>query len=303
MNENENLLETKEFKLLFNLLEKAEQILSIINLSDSSISKYNTLKKLTFEQLNIDFKPLEKRYIKSHTSPPFSNNQNNNDENIQNIKDDSLYISHFINIKKSLLIDLMMNYISNIINQEQNLNFYLNSLTEIYNLSPDIITKKTTKDIITDIDIEESKMAELFTKVDQIFVQNFENFEKIKNNCEKNLKNDDYFLEKTLNLIDENYEKYKLNDKNKNLNFNSIAYKDGKIDENILKLEFVKKVFDEYFNKNKNNFNNNNVINNNELFNDVCDSLPEIIKENDTFHKNFKDLMNYISNNIEGKII
>ena len=303
MNENENLLETKEFKLLFNLLEKAEQILSIINLSDSSISKYNTLKKLTFEQLNIDFKPLEKRYIKSHTSPPFSNNQNNNDENIQNIKDDSLYISHFINIKKSLLIDLMMNYISNIINQEQNLNFYLNSLTEIYNLSPDIITKKTNKDIITDIDIEESKMAELFTKVDQIFVQNFENFEKIKNNCEKNLKNDDYFLETTLNLIDENYERYKLNDKNKNLNFNSIAYKDGKIDENILKLEFVKKVFDDYFNKNKNNFNNNNVINNNELFNDVCDSLPEIIKENDTFHKNFKDLMNYISNNIEGKII
>ena len=303
MNENENLLETKEFKLLFNLLEKAEQILSIINLSDSSISKYNTLKKLTFEQLNIDFKPLEKRYIKSHTSPPFSNNQNNNDENIQNIKDDSLYISHFINIKKSLLIDLMMNYISNIINQEQNLNFYLNSLTEIYNLSPDIITKKTTKDIITDINIEESKMAELFTKIDQIFVQNFENTEKIENNCEKNLKNDDYFLETTLNLIDENYEKYKLNDKNKNLNFNSIAYKDGKIDENILKLEFVKKVFDDYFNKNKNNFNNNNVINNNELFNDVCDSLPEIIKENDTFHKNFKDLMNYISNNIEGKII
>jgi hypothetical protein len=303
MNENENLLETKEFKLLFNLLEKAEQILSIINLSDSSISKYNTLKKLTFEQLNIDFKPLEKRYIKSHTPPPFPNNQNNNDENIQNIKDDSLYISHFINIKKSLLIDLMMNYISNIINQEQNLNFYLNSLTEIYNLSPDIITKKTTKDIITDINIEESKMAELFTKIDQIFVQNFENTEKIKNNCEKNLKNDDYFLETTLNLIDENYERYKLNDKNKNLNFNSIAYKDGKIDENILKLEFVKKVFDEYFNKNKNNFNNNNVINNNELFNDVCDSLPEIIKENDTFHKNFKDLMNYISNNIEGKII
>ena len=303
MNENENLLETKEFKLLFNLLEKAEQILSIINLSDSSISKYNTLKKLTFEQLNIDFKPLEKRYIKSHTSPPFSNNQNNNDENIQNIKDDSLYISHFINIKKSLLIDLMMNYISNIINQEQNLNFYLNSLTEIYNLSPDIITKKTTKDIITDINIEESKMSELFTKIDQIFVQNFENTEKIKNNCEKNLKNDDYFLETTLNLIDENYERYKLNDKNKNLNFNSIAYKDGKIDENILKLEFVKKVFDEYFNKNKNNFNNNNVINNNELFNDVCDSLPEIIKENDTFHKNFQDLMNYIANNIEGKII
>ena len=303
MNENENLLQTKEFKLLFNLLEKAEQILSIINLSDSSISKYNTLKKLTFEQLNIDFKPLEKRYIKSHTSPPISNNQNNNNENIQNISNDSLYISYFINIKKSLIIDLMMNYISNLSNQQQDLNFYLNSLTEIYNLSPDIITKKTTKDIITDINIEETKMAEMFTKIDQVFVQNFENVENIKNNCEKNLKNDNYFSETTLNLIDENYERYKLNSENKNINFNSIAYKDGKVDENILKLEFVKKVFDDYFKRNNNSFKNNDIINNNELFNDVCDSLPEIIKENDTFHKNFQDLMNYISNNIEGKII
>jgi len=300
MNENENLLETKEFKLLFNLLEKAEQILSIINLSDSSISKYNTLKKLTFEQLNIDFKPLEKRYIKSHTSPPFSNNKNINNENIQNVKDDSLYILHFINIKKSLLIDLMLNYISNSINQEQNLNYYLNSLTDIYNLSPDIVTKKTAKDIITDIKIEEAKMAELFTKIDQNFVNNFE---KIKKNCENNFKNDDYFLETTLNLIDENYEKYKLNNKNQNLKFNSIAYKDGKTDENILKLEFVKKVFDNYYEKNNNNFKSNNNLDNNEILNDVCDSLPEIIKENDVFHKNFQDLMNYISNNIEGKII
>ena len=299
MNENENLLETKEFKLLFNLLEKAEQILSIINLSDSSISKYNTLKKLTFEQLNIDFKPLEKRYIKSHTSPPFSNNQNNNDENIQNIKDDSLYISHFINIKKSLLIDLMMNYISNIINQEQNLNFYLNSLTEIYNLSPDIITKKTTKDIIADIDIEESKMAELFTKIDQIFVHNFKNNEK---NVDYTFKNSNYFVETIFNLIDENYEKYRQNNKI-NFNYNSVAYKDGKVDENIEKLEFVKKAFDNYFNINLNQNVNSNNIHNEEILNEVCDTLPEIIKENDMFHKNFKDLMNYISNNIEGKII
>ena len=302
MNENENFLETKEFKLLFNLLEKAEQILSIINLSDSSISKYNTLKKLTFEQLNLDFKPLEKRYIKSITSPPFSNNQSNNKENIN---DDSLYISHFINIKKSLLIDLMLNYISNLSSQEQNLNFYLNSLTDIYNLSPDIITKKATKDIISETKTEETKMAELFTKIDQIFVKSFEDMEKIKKIEFNEIKNNDYFLDKTLNLIDENYEKYKHTNKNNN-NFSSIAYKDGKIDENILKLEFVKNVFDDYFMKNKNsnykgNINNQNK--NNEILNDVCDSLPEIIKENDLFHKNFKDLMNYISTNIEGKII
>ena len=297
MKKNENLFETKEFKLLFNLLEKAEQILSIINLSDSSISKYNTLKQLTFEQLNLDFKPLEKKYIKSHTSS-FPNNQGLNNENNKNINDDSLYLSYFVNIKKSLLIDLTLNYIENMNKKEQNLNYYLNSLTDIYNISPDIITKKSPNDIISEIKIEDSKMAELFTRIDQIFVNNFENN---KNNVENIYNNNNYFSETIFNLIDENYEKYKQNNKY-NYNFNSIAYKDGKIDENIQKLEFVKKAFDNYFNK---DFNNNNInnIQNDEILNEVCDSLPEIIKENDMFHKNFNDLMNYISTNIEGKII
>ena len=297
MSKNENLFETKEFKLLFNLLEKAEQILSIINLSDSSISKYNTLKQLTFEQLNLDFKPLEKKYIKSHTSS-FPNNQGLNNENNKNINDDSLYLSYFVNIKKSLLIDLTLNYIENMNKKEQNLNYYLNSLTDIYNISPDIITKKSPNDIISEIKIEDSKMAELFTRIDQIFVNNFENN---KNNVENIYNNNNYFSETIFNLIDENYEKYKQNNKY-NYNFNSIAYKDGNVDENIQKLEFVKKAFDNYFNK---DFNNNNInnIQNDEILNEVCDSLPEIIKENDIFHKNFNDLMNYISTNIEGKII
>ena len=313
MCENENLLETKEFKLLFNLLEKAEQILSIINLSDSSISKYNTLKKLTFEMLNLEFKPLEKRYIKSNipsSSSLSNNNKNTKKESLLNTNDDSLYILHFINIKKSLLIDLMLNYITNTINQEQNLNYYLNSLTEIYNLSSDIVTGKNPKDIELEAKNEEAKMAELFTKIDQTFVNNFENMEKINKKQGKNIdqnneikNNDNYFIDTTLNLIDENYERYKQYKKDID-NFNSIAYKDGKIDENILKLEFIKNAFDSFFNNNNQNHNGINIQNkNNELLNDVCDYLPEIIKENDVFHKNFQDLINYISTNIEGKII
>jgi hypothetical protein len=313
MSENENLLETKEFKLLFNLLEKAEQILSIINLSDSSISKYNTLKKLTFEMLNLEFKPLEKRYIKSNIPSPSSlsnNNKNSKKESLLNTNDDSLYILHFINIKKSLLIDLMLNYITNTINKEKNLNYYLNSLTEIYNLSSDIITGKNPKDIELEAKNEEAKMAELFTKIDQTFVNNFENMEKINKKPGENINqnneiknNDNYFIDTTLNLIDENYERYKQYKKDID-NFNSIAYKDGKIDENILKLEFIKNAFDSFFNNNNQNHNGINIQNkNNELLNDVCDYLPEIIKENDVFHKNFQDLMNYISTNIEGKII
>ena len=302
MNENENILETKEFKLLFNLLEKAEQILSIINLSDSSVSKYNTLKKLTFEMLNLEFKPLEKRYIKPQTEnipPPIPKEKN----------DDSLYTLQFINIKKSMLIDLILNYISNLNNSEQNLDYYLNSLTDIYNLSPDIITTKALKDISSEAKNEEKNMAGLFTKIDQIFVNNFEILEKIKKNCEINeiKNNNNYFVETTFNLINENYEKFKQNNFSNNINnFNSIAYKDGKLDENILKLEFIKNAFDNYFINGNINHNNNGINfqnKENSIFNDVCDSLPEIIKENDMFHKNFKDLMNYIETNIEGKII
>jgi len=302
MNENENILETKEFKLLFNLLEKAEQILSIINLSDSSVSKYNTLKKLTFEMLNLEFKPLEKRYIKpqtENTPPPIPQEKN----------DDSLYTLQFINIKKSMLIDLILNYISNLNNSEQNLDYYLNSLTDIYNLSPDIITTKALKDISSEAKNEEKNMASLFTKIDQIFVNNFEILEKIKKNCEINeiKNNNNYFVETTFNLINENYEKFKQNNFSNNINnFNSIAYKDGKLDENILKLEFIKNAFDNYFINGNINHNNNGINfqnKENAIFNDVCDSLPEIIKENDMFHKNFKDLMNYIETNIEGKII
>jgi len=299
---NLNILETKEFKLLFNLLEKAEQILSIINLSDTSISKYNTLKKITFEMLNLEFKPLEKRYIKTQVSTPVINSEKNQNEIIP---DDSLYILHFINIKKSLLIDLMLNYISNLNSQKQNLDYYLNSLTDIYNISPDIITSKSANEIIAEAKNEEANISALFTKVDQIFVKNFEICGMMQKNLEEinKIKNDsNYFVDSAIIIINENYEKYLGNNKGINMNnFNSIAYKDGKVDENILKLEFIKNVFDTYFNSNNTGINFQNKEN--AILNDICDSLPEIIKDNDIFHKNFQDLMNYISTNIEGKII
>jgi len=46
--------------LLLQLLDKAEQILSLINLPESTITKYNQLKELTFEKLNLNFRPLER---------------------------------------------------------------------------------------------------------------------------------------------------------------------------------------------------------------------------------------------------
>ena len=55
-------------KLLLHLLEKAEQILSIINLSDSSTQKYNKLKEIIFNKCNLPFRPLVKKTSISTTS-------------------------------------------------------------------------------------------------------------------------------------------------------------------------------------------------------------------------------------------
>ena len=342
------LIESKEFKLLLILLDKLEQILSIINLPESSISKYNTLKKMTFDILNLEFKPLERKFI------PSSNPENDNNIIQKNANDEMLYILHFLNIKKSMLIDLILDYIknNNDIEQEKNLNYFLTSLTEIYNLSGDVISSKTPDDIMLETKSEEAKIAELFTKIDEVFVNSFdsvkqmrtnyenelirlkENYDRdlseLKNSLEKNsnLENDlfkerkdnekkNYYLDKMSLLINESYENYKMNFQNENEG-GSIAYKDGTFDEDIMKLEFLKKILDKFSNDSNQNFSKENIrmennynykynIPNNkniyseELINDINNSLPEIQKESDIFHKNFCDLMNYIETNIEGK--
>lgn len=55
-------------KLLLHLLEKAEQILSIINLSESSTQKYNKLKEIIFTKCGLPFHPLIKKVSASTTS-------------------------------------------------------------------------------------------------------------------------------------------------------------------------------------------------------------------------------------------
>lgn len=328
-NYNSSILETKEFKLLFNLLEKAEQILSILNLSDSSISKYNTLKKLTYEMLKLEFKPLEKKYIS-----PSSDSSQTILSNIPNINEEALYLLYFQNIKKSMLIDLILNFIvnNNNLSEEPNINYYLNSLTEIFNLSSDTISSKSPNDISYEAKTEDIKLAELFTKVDQVFMSTFENLKQmkmnyeneimeLKENCNRDISNfknnfenngkprgknkkNNYFLEKMAQLVDESYEKNKKIYPNEN-NFASVDSKDGNFDEDFMKLEFAKNAFDSYLNNSnkKRNYGRNFEDNNGELISNILSSLPEIQKENDIFHKNFNDLMNYISTNIEGKVI
>ena len=346
MSENEDgapITESNEFKLLLNLLNKAEQILSIINLSDSSISKYNVLKQLTFEKLNIPFTPIEKKYLP--TSPSQTTNQPENSTELIDI----IHVLYLLNKKKSLLIDLMLNYITNY-EKNKDINYFLSSLSEIFNLPMD--ESKKIEEINYNIKDEESKIASLFTKIDQTFMNTFNNLKQLKINYENKilqlkenydkdlaeLKNsvqkncnlecdlfkakkenekNIYILDKMSDLINESYMRYQNNISPRNYNPNE------KYNDDIMKLEFLKTVLNKFFDDNKylNNMIPNlqqekkriendinlpyvrNVINNNDLMREICNSVPEIQKESDIFHKNFNDLMNYIANNIEGKVI
>ena len=131
MNDNNPILETKEFKLLLNLLEKTEQIISIINLPDSSVSKYNTLKKMTFDMLNLNFIPLQKRKLEG---------------NIET-SNETLNILHMLNTQKIILIELLLDFImnNNSVVQKKNLNHFLGSLTEIIYQKNLLIKKQKMK--------------------------------------------------------------------------------------------------------------------------------------------------------------
>ena len=344
MSENKNnnqIIETKEFKVLFNLLEKAEQIISIMNLPDSSLEKYNTLKKMTCDILNIDFIPLQKR--KKDTNEQNINKENNNNNN------ETLNLLYMLNTQKLMLIQLIVDYIknNNSVSQRKNLNHFLGSLTEIYNLSKENFNKKTEEEILQEINIETNKLSEMFTNIDKIFVDNFDNDKQIRINYENELNKlrekydkdlDDlkmslgknsfqkqniispenifnksnFYLNQMSRLIDESYEKYKHFYKNE-INKNYFDYS-GINNEEKLKLDFVEKAMNVFFDENlilkKNNFEYDNCIDchvhknccYNEKMNDICSFLPEIQKESDIFHKKFCELMNYIETNIEGNI-
>ena len=335
MTENKNtnnnpILETKEFKVLLNLLEKAEQIISIINLSESSISKYNTLKKMTFDILNLDFIPLQKKYIEN--KEPKENNE-------------TIKLLYMLNTQKIMLIDLLLNYVinNNSIEQRKDLNHFLGALTDIYNLSKEPFSKKTEEEIFYEINNETNKLSELFTKIDKIFVDNFDalkqvriNYEnelnKLKENYDKDLdelkmslsKNsyrksnlnsnpmgNNYYLNKISSIIDEAYEKYKkFSPEEYSLN----SFNVGSYDIDKSKLDFLGKIINKFFDDNnrlkRSDLNLNSSMNyrisqnsyKDDKLNDICSFLPEVQRESDSFHKKFCELMNYIETNIEGSI-
>ena len=92
----------ENLNVILLLLDRAEQILSLINLPDSTISKYNQLKELTFDKLNMDFKPLEKSKVnlKSENKKLDNSNSFNN-----NFVSESMQRLRSISNKKNIIIE------------------------------------------------------------------------------------------------------------------------------------------------------------------------------------------------------
>ena len=313
MNPNNN---QDSISVLLRLLDKAEQILSIINLSDNAISKYNQLKQLTYNKLNLPFQPL----IKKFTNP---SNQ------IPDFLTQELY---YQNIKQSMIIDLLLDYIQNSPNID--LNCYLQNLTKIFNFNINEISNKSNSEIECETKCQEQKMSDLYKKCDELFHQKTTYFNSVFNDyqnkinniknsldCENlNLKNEFCklqkenefnlcLLNKLSNLINCYFPKF-FND---NYNKNCFPVPNG--DEiDIQKLDYLLNTLDKldldnkYFQQTFPALQNEklmltekqnlpfvqNVIENNDLMRDICFNINDVSKESEIFHKNFEELMNYI---------
>jgi hypothetical protein len=230
-----------------------------------------------------------------------------------------------------MIIDLLLDYLNNntnAIEQQKDLNFFLSSLTEIYNLPMDEVNSKNLDDIEYEVKMENSKLAGLFTKIDQNFMNNFEIVKKMKTNYENEInklrdnynrdlselkicleKNSNlecdyfkirkdnekicFFLNKMSLLINESFEKYKniFSDEKKDINIPS--YCNGTIDEDIFKLEFIKNSLDKLL-ENSNNNNNNNIFMNNNNNNKNLKRDNIFLDEN----YNYQNIRNYDNNEL-----
>ena len=323
--------------LLLSLLEKAEKILSLINLSDTAISKYNQLKQMTFEKLNISFTPL----IKRATNIQMDNQISNQDNLIQ--------ILFYQSMKKSMLIDLLIDYISKL--PDSNCNSYITSLNNIFNIP---FQNKSIDEIDCETKNQEQKICDLFSKCDELIKKSssylnqitceYEN--KIENmkNCYENelqklkceldrlcyVENDlinlrkqndstNLALDKISCWINESYDKFYQGNNSPRIEMNNYSNQDKIVN----RLQYLLGILDKFYTDNKYlseivpNLQKekldlveqqnlpfvNNVINNNGVMNNLAKNVGDIQKQSDTFHKNCQDLMNYISNNIEGKLV
>ena len=170
--------EKNNLKVLLGLLEKAEQILGLINLPDTTINKYNHLKEITFEKLNLDYKPINKKSGKvSNISNRQTNNSNLYDFQVPNNTIDQFNKLRIINLRKTIIIEYLFeliekfkfennNYMKQYFldNQNSNINYLIDKAIgnlNIYGKNSNII-----EEFDFELKLEELKIKDFIGKSD-----------------------------------------------------------------------------------------------------------------------------------------
>ena len=296
--------------------------------------------------MNLPFNPLVKciphQINHSHQNTPTNNNSN------------TLLTKGFLlqNIKALMLIETIINYISN----QQKEEFYLEHMDSIFNLGMNTVINKTQEELEVELKTQGEKLKVLFCSFDQ-FLRNKSNLlkevainyehkiEEMKTfydkeimtlkeqvnkftiieqdlfNVRKQYDMHTYLLEKISQLIGNSYDKYFP----KNHSWYKSEHYDNEIENNPMleQIRFLMCLIDKYYTDNKYlsdlvpslqqeklelNTNMNmpfvkNVIANNDLMKELYSDVDNVKKSYDTFHNNFEELINYISTNVEGKIM
>ena len=226
---NHNKKYLQYIKPILLLLQKAEQIINIINLPSSSIDKYNQLKEISFKKCGLEFTPLVKNenFIKN------LNKENNINESQENLKQEN-ELSEIKNKLLETIITLLetSNISQNLNPKENSFPSTLNNFSNICNTIKESISKISLNN--EHINSEKEKIFTYITRLEQntvpIILEKTKKFNELKES----------FI--TLNSKIENLFKY----------INGID-------------ELISPIWNKYYNKEIEWFDSNKIIDNYEL--------------------------------------
>ena len=226
---NHNKKYLQYIKPILLLLQKAEQIINIINLPSSSIDKYNQLKEISFKKCGLEFTPLVKNenFIKN------LNKENNINESQENLKQEN-ELSEIKNKLLETIITLLetSNISQNLNPKENSFPSTLNNFSNICNTIKESISKISLNN--EHINSEKEKIFTYITRLEQnivpIILEQTKKFNELKES----------FI--TLNSKIENLFKY----------INGID-------------ELISPIWNKYYNKEIEWFDSNKIIDNYEL--------------------------------------
>ena len=185
---NHNKKYIQYIKPLLLLLQKAEQIINIINLPSSSIDKYNQLKEISFKKCGLEFTPL----VKNENFTRNLKKENNNNDSQEKIKENEIItMSLEMSELKSKLIESLLTIIettnfSTNLNPNKNqpetssLTISFNTFSNTCNIIKEEISKKITSKNNQIISEKEKLLSYISRSEQNIISLLFENTKKFK---------------------------------------------------------------------------------------------------------------------------